>query len=183
ATNHGATLAITWITCSNDPNDRITFGTAQGFLCIWRRTRGEEEFQEIFCSQLAGGVDGQEISAIAYNTKSNQLAMRPTNIKSVKVAQHYPQAVAFGQTAALGPEIWFFGRDNSEIHILDKVGKVIKTKMTGIVMGHAAINIRDDDIFIIDNVVQEVALYKLGNTNRVKTFQIPMEEHRSRNVC
>ncbi|KAF9268627.1 hypothetical protein L218DRAFT_853173, partial [Marasmius fiardii PR-910] len=170
------------ITHPDDPDDGIAFGTAQGFLCIWRRTRGEEEFQEIFCSQLAGGVDGQEISAIAYDTKSNQLAMRPTNIKSIKVAQHYPQAVAFGRIAALGPEIWSFRRDDGEIHILDEAGKVIKTKTTGAVMGHAAINIRDD-VFIIDDVVQGVALYKLGNIDRVKTFQVPTEECRSRNVC
>ncbi|KAF9257061.1 hypothetical protein L218DRAFT_1006646 [Marasmius fiardii PR-910] len=192
ATNHGATLAITWITRSDDPNDRIAFRTAQGFLCIWRRTKGEEEFQEIFCSQVAEGVDGQEISAIVYNTKSNQLAvahrsevvhqfvinlqMRPTNIKSVKVVQHCFWMNCSSGTGDLTTH------QHVNRHILNEAGKVIKTKMTGIVMGHTTINICDD-IFIIDNAVQGVALYKLGNTDQVKTFQIPMEEHWSRNAC
>jgi hypothetical protein len=89
------------------------------------------QFREVHCDELAGGVDGQEISAIAYDTKANQLAvahrsevvhrfvldrqMRPTKVMSVKITAHYPQAVAFGHTAALGPEIWSFGRDDGDM--------------------------------------------------------------------
>jgi hypothetical protein len=85
----------------------------------------------VYCNRLEGGKDGQEISAMAYDVKSCQLVvahrsekihrfvidteMQPTKISSVQIANHYPQAVAFGQTAARGPEIWSFGRDDGEM--------------------------------------------------------------------
>ncbi|KAG7097806.1 hypothetical protein E1B28_005125 [Marasmius oreades] len=185
AANQGATLAIAWITHPDDPDEGVAFGTAQGYL-------------EVFCDELAGGVDGQEISTIAYDMKANQLAivhrsevihrfvldgqMRPTRVVSVKITAHYPQAVAFRHTGVLGPEIWSFGRDDGDIHVLDEGGKIIKTKSTGVIMGHAAVNV-NEDVFIVDDVVQGVALYKFSDTERIKTFPVPAGERRSRNVC
>jgi hypothetical protein len=42
AANRGATLAIVWITRPDDPDEGVAFGTAQGYLCIWKRTKGEK---------------------------------------------------------------------------------------------------------------------------------------------
>jgi hypothetical protein len=79
-------------------------------------------------------------------------AMGLTTIKSVKIKKHWPQAVAFGQTAARGPELWSFGRDDGEMyanepfswylgadshtrsHVLDEGGRITTTKSTGVVM-------------------------------------------------
>lgn len=86
------------------------------------------QFVEVFCDRLTGGRDGQEVSGMVYDPSSGQLAvvhrseaihrfvvdasMVPHIVKSVAVPQHWPQAVAFGQTGVRGPEIWSFGRDD-----------------------------------------------------------------------
>ncbi|KAF5361343.1 hypothetical protein D9757_012333 [Collybiopsis confluens] len=49
------------------------------------------------------------------------------------------------------------------------------------VIGHAVLNTKDDTI-ILDDVCQGVALMKLAGTERVKTFEVPHRERRSRNV-
>ena len=70
-----------------------------------------------------GRKEGQEVSGMAYNASSSQLAvvihhfiidgsMKPVVIKSVTVPKHWPHAVAFGQTGVRGPELWSFGRDD-----------------------------------------------------------------------
>lgn len=48
--------------------------------------------------------------------------------------------------------------------------------------GHAAINVKED-VMIIDDVAQGVALYKLSTSERVRTFPVPSSERRSRNVA
>lgn len=44
------------------------------------------------------------------------------------------------------------------------------------------INMKDDAI-ILDDVTQGVALYKLSSTDRLKTFAVPCNQYRSRNVA
>lgn len=48
--------------------------------------------------------------------------------------------------------------------------------------GHAVLNTKDDAI-ILDDVAQGVALMKLAGTERVKTFEVPGKQRRSRNVA
>ncbi|KAF5379564.1 hypothetical protein D9757_009291 [Collybiopsis confluens] len=48
--------------------------------------------------------------------------------------------------------------------------------------GHAVLNTKDDAV-ILDDVSQGVALMKLAGTERVKTFEVPHQERRSRNVA
>lgn len=87
-----------------------------------------QQFIEVYCNHLVGSPGGNEISGITYDASSGQLAvvqrsesihrfivdpsMRLVVIRSVKIPQHWPQAVAFGQTGVGGPEIWSFGRDD-----------------------------------------------------------------------
>ena len=82
----------------------------------------------MYCNRLVGGPDGDEISGIAYDTSSGQLSvvqhsesvhrfvidpsMKPIVVKSVRIPEHWPQAVAFGQTGVRGPELWSFGRED-----------------------------------------------------------------------
>ncbi|KAF9258451.1 hypothetical protein L218DRAFT_877158 [Marasmius fiardii PR-910] len=198
AGDRGATVALAWITCPDDADDGLAYGTAQGYLCIWKRTKGQKRFREVACEHLKGGDQGQEISSIAYDTKSNQLAvshrsevvhrfaidplMRPTKIVTTKKPEHWPGMVAFGQTTALGPELWSFGRDDREIHILDETGKAIKTKTTGSVIGHAAMNLHGD-VFAIDDPYEGVALYRISSQDRLKSFKVDAKEQRLRNVA
>ncbi|KAJ3990865.1 hypothetical protein F5050DRAFT_1716549 [Lentinula boryana] len=88
ALDRGITTAIVWLTRPNDEEEGLAYGTEHG-----------------------GGVNGSEISAMAYDTNSGQLAvvhraeaihrfvvdvgMIPRVIKSVAIAKHWPQAVAF----------------------------------------------------------------------------------------
>ena len=48
--------------------------------------------------------------------------------------------------------------------------------------GHAAINTKEDTV-IVNDVSQGIALYKLLGTERLKTFNVPHMERRSRNVA
>ncbi|KAK7030920.1 hypothetical protein VNI00_013866 [Paramarasmius palmivorus] len=131
AGERGVTTAMVWITRADDPDDGLAFGTEGGYLCIWKRAKGEGEFVEVFCDLLTGGQDGLEVAAMSYDITSGQLAvvhrsevmhrfvidgaMLPTSLKSVRLVKHWPEAVAFGQTSALGPEIWTFGREDGEV--------------------------------------------------------------------
>ena len=81
-----------------------------------------------------GGSDGQEISAMAFDVNSSQLAvvhrasvvhrffvdtaMIPHTMKSVSKSAHWPQAVAFGQSGVNGIEIWSFGREDGEMLVV-----------------------------------------------------------------
>ncbi|KAE9387377.1 hypothetical protein BT96DRAFT_799932, partial [Gymnopus androsaceus JB14] len=174
AADRGVTTAIVWLTRPDDTDDGLAFGTEHGYFCIWRRSRREEEFIEIFCDRLTGGQDGQEIAAMAYDASSvhrfiiDEL-MLPMVLKSVAIAKHWPQAVAFGQTGVRGPELWSFGREDGVIYVLNDEGKILKAKTTGSVIGHAAVNTKEDAI-ILDDISQGVALYKLSGSERVKTF-------------
>ncbi|KAJ3964278.1 hypothetical protein EV361DRAFT_73339 [Lentinula raphanica] len=109
--------------------------------------------------------------------------MVPRTVKSVLIVKHWPQAVtAFGQVGVRGPELWSFGREDGVIYILDDAGKILKSKTTGIVIGHAILNTKDDAL-ILDDVSEGVALFKMSGTERVKTFEDPHRERRSRNVA
>ncbi|KAF5344943.1 hypothetical protein D9757_014492 [Collybiopsis confluens] len=198
ASDRGITTAIVWLMRPDDEEEGLAYGTEHGYLCIWRRNKDGCGFTEIFCDRLVGGADGAEVSGMAYDTSSGQLAvvhraeavhrflidigMIPRVIKSVTIAKHWPQAVAFGQVGVKGPELWSFGREDGVIHILNDEGRILRSKTTGMVIGHAVLNTKDDAV-ILDDVSQGVALMKLAGTERVKTFEVPHQERRSRNVA
>ncbi|KAE9405453.1 hypothetical protein BT96DRAFT_791368, partial [Gymnopus androsaceus JB14] len=191
ASNQGYTTAIVWITKPNDAEEGIAFGTEDGYLCIWKRNG--VNFTEVFSKRLTGGAEGQEISSMAYNPSSGHLgvvhcseavhwfiidgAMWPILVKLVAFPKHWPQAVGFGQSGVRRPELWTFGREDGVIHILNDNGQVLKSKDTGTVIGHAAINMKEDAV-ILDDVSQGIALYKLSGTERLKS--VPHSECRSR---
>ncbi|KAJ3792473.1 hypothetical protein GGU11DRAFT_693401, partial [Lentinula aff. detonsa] len=191
ASDRGITTAIVWLTRPNDEEEGLAYGTEHGYICIWKKNNNGDGFTEIYCDRLVGGVNGSEISAMAYDTNSGQLAvvhraeaihhfvidvgMIPRLIKSVAIAKHWPQAVAFGQVGVRGPELWSFGREDGVIYILSDEGKILKSKTTGMIIGHAVLNTRDDAI-ILDDVSEGVALMKLAGTERVKTFEVPHRE-------
>ncbi|KIK52023.1 hypothetical protein GYMLUDRAFT_144469, partial [Collybiopsis luxurians FD-317 M1] len=184
AADRGITTAIVWLTKPNDNDDSLVYGTEHSFLCIWRRNKKEEGFAEVFCERLLGGTNGQEVSAMAYDPSSAQLAvvhcieaihqfiidggMVPRIIKSVTIPNHWPQAVAFSQVGVRSPKLWTFGREDGVIYILNDEGKILKSKTTGVVIGHAVLSTKDDAI-ILDNVSQGIALYKLSAAERIKT--------------
>ncbi|KAF9063921.1 WD40-repeat-containing domain protein [Rhodocollybia butyracea] len=183
----------------SDVEDGLAYGTEDGYLCIWKKDHKEDKFMEIYCDCLTGGKDGQEIAAMAYDTSSNQLAvvhqaesvhrfvidgsMYPRTIKSVSIPKHWPQGVAFGQVGMRGPS---FGPSEGRMelchYILNDNGKVLSTKTTGTVIGHAVLNVKEDAI-LLDDVSQGVALYKLSGAERVKTFEVPSTQCRMRDIA
>ncbi|KAE9385842.1 hypothetical protein BT96DRAFT_1006661 [Gymnopus androsaceus JB14] len=64
------------------------------------------------------------------------------------ISNHWPQGVAFGQTGVKGPELWTFGWEDGMIYVLSVEGKVLKTKTTGTIIGHAVVNTNEDAIKI-----------------------------------
>ncbi|KAF5336660.1 hypothetical protein D9758_016746 [Tetrapyrgos nigripes] len=140
AGDQGVTTALAWMIRPDDTDDGLAFGTERWiFMHLASQPKG-----------TGGGENGQEITAIAFDVNSSQLAvvhraeivhrfivdplMRLTTIKSTRIKNHWPQAVSFGQTAACGPEIWSFGREDGEIHILDEGGKITMTRTTSVVI-------------------------------------------------
>ncbi|KAL0564690.1 hypothetical protein V5O48_017349 [Marasmius crinis-equi] len=195
----GPTTAMIWITNSDRSGDALAFGTADGFLCVWRRGGVEEDFVEVYCNRLQGREDGQEITALAFDPASRQLAvahragiihrfsidheMLPLIIRSIGIPRHSPQALLFYRLegdCVPETEIWSFGREDGEIHILDPKGNIARSKTTGTIIGHVDAN---QDTMVLDDVSQGVALYRLPNLERVRTFLVPTTELRSRNVC
>ncbi|KAE9391967.1 hypothetical protein BT96DRAFT_791315, partial [Gymnopus androsaceus JB14] len=182
--NRGFTTAVLWMTRADDTEEGIAYGTDEGYLCIWKRVKAELEFHEVFCRRLEAEPGWEEISTLAYDTNTHQLAvsqrsqlvhrflidgsMRPHKMRSVKIESHYPQAVGFGHSGVKGVEVWSFGRDDGDIHVLDEEGTTLATHRTGLIAGSAAINIKDD-IFILDDTAQGIGLYKLSSCERIKT--------------
>ncbi|KAE9389192.1 hypothetical protein BT96DRAFT_790439, partial [Gymnopus androsaceus JB14] len=125
-------------------------------------------FTEVFSKHLTGSVESEEISLMAYNPSSGHIVMWIILVKLVAIPKHWPQAVGFGQSGVRGPELWTFGREDGVIHILNDDGQVLKSKDTGTIIGHAAINMKEDAV-ILDDISQCIALYKLSGTERLKT--------------
>ncbi|THV04118.1 hypothetical protein K435DRAFT_619163, partial [Dendrothele bispora CBS 962.96] len=182
--DRGFTTSIVWITLADNADDGLAYGTDEGYLCIWKRNKNESKFSEVFCRRLLGEIEAQEISSIAYDSSSHQLivghrsqvvhrflidgSMLPREIKSVSLEDHHPQALAFGHSGVNGVELWSFGRDDGQIHVVDERGSVLKTHRTGIVTGDAVINVKDD-IFAVDDTAQGIALYQMSSCERIKT--------------
>ncbi|KAF5342868.1 hypothetical protein D9758_016103 [Tetrapyrgos nigripes] len=111
---------------------------------------------------LAFGTDGGYLCIWCRSQKEQEIHSRP--IDEADHSNHWPQAVGFRQTAAHGPEIWSFGREDGEIHILDEGGKITVTKTTGVVInvgfhdgGKALISGSDHgDVYIFDRRTGEV---------------------------
>ncbi|KAE9382922.1 hypothetical protein BT96DRAFT_951784 [Gymnopus androsaceus JB14] len=184
--DRGFTTAVVWMTRPDDTEEGIAYGTDE-----------DSQFHEVFCRRLQADPGWEEISALAYDTNCHQLAvsqrsqmvhrflidvsMRPHKIKSVKIEDHYPQAITFGHTGVKGIEIWSFGHDNGDIHVLNEEGLTLATHRTGMVAqmlngssGDAAINLKDD-IFILDDAAQGIGLYKLSSCKGMKTFEVPIK--------
>ena len=53
ATDRGITTAIVWLTRPDDTEDGLAYGTEDGYLCIWRRNRNENEVNQCMGSNSA----------------------------------------------------------------------------------------------------------------------------------
>ncbi|THU95213.1 hypothetical protein K435DRAFT_666878, partial [Dendrothele bispora CBS 962.96] len=182
---------IVWITLADNADDRLAYGTDEGYLCIWKQNKNKSKFSEVFCRWLLGEIEAQEISSIAYNSSSHQLIVRhhsqvvhrflidgsmlPREIKSVSLQDHHPQALAFGHSGVNGVELWSFSYNDGQIHVVNEWGNVLKKNRTGILMtcrGDAVINVKDN-IFAVDNMAQGIALYQMSSCEHIKTFDVP----------
>ncbi|KAK7041941.1 hypothetical protein VNI00_008923 [Paramarasmius palmivorus] len=187
AGERGMTTALAWMVKRDNADDALAYGTEDGYLV----------FTEVFCQLLEGG-SGTEITSLAYDANSSQLAvghrsgvihrflidggMKPRAMKSALLPLHSSQVVSFGHHGSSGPEIWSFGRDSGEIAIIDENAKVLKTHTTGSVIGHAFMCIKDD-VLILDDVSLGVALYKISTAARIRTFAVPGDTRRCRNIA
>lgn len=57
ASLRGSTTAVAWITRSDDADDGLAFGMEDGYLCLWKKNRNEEEVSVCMCLQ-AQQTDG-----------------------------------------------------------------------------------------------------------------------------
>ncbi|KAK7024249.1 hypothetical protein VNI00_016466 [Paramarasmius palmivorus] len=196
AGNRGMTTAAIWMTKRDNMDDGLAFGTEDGYLVVWRRERTTGKFEEIFCRLLQGGTY-PEVTSIAFDLNSSQLAvshrggvvhrflvdgaMQPRPMKSASLPFCCPQTITFGHASTNGPEIWVFNRDSGEIAIVDNEANILKMRTTGCIIGSAVMNVQDD-LLALDDAASGVALYKLSTSARIRTFPVPADARRSRNV-
>ncbi|KAJ7018621.1 WD40-repeat-containing domain protein [Mycena alexandri] len=193
----GATTALLWVRREDEAAEILFFGTQQGFLVCWKQT-SPSLFEELHTMQL---TQGAEITGLAFDPASNRLtvcnrnsviqaytverSMTLHNVFSVTIEEFVPKAIAFGEFRNSEAEIMVFGLYDGRICTLrGTTGEVIGTRQIGGMIGDADVNARKG-LFCVDDPTQGVALYRLDNNNRVKTFEVKVTKAhpRPRQVC
>ncbi|KAK7026728.1 hypothetical protein VNI00_015501 [Paramarasmius palmivorus] len=182
AADRGTTTSIVWATRPDSEEDVLIYGTQEGFICIWQLDDTAKEFVEIYCKALdAGPHDRREVTAIAFEATTCQLAiahrsgsihrlalssnMIPTPLCSTIIPLFSPQAVAFGGKGEHGLDLVAFSRSSGEIYFLDEETNIKRTITTGTIIGDGVLNV-NEDVFLIDDVIQGIAIYKSGAKRR-----------------
>ncbi|KAJ7037649.1 WD40-repeat-containing domain protein [Mycena alexandri] len=193
----GATTALLWVRREDEAAEVLFFGTHRGFLVCWKQT-APSVFEELHTMQV---TQGAEITGLAFDPASNRLTVcnrdsvvqaytveRPLtlhNLFSVTIGDFVPKAIAFGEFRNNEAEIMVFGLyDGRVITLRSTTGAVLATRQIGGMIGDADVNARKG-LFCVDDPTQGVALYRLDNNNRVKTFEVKVTKThpRARQVC
>jgi hypothetical protein len=144
----GQVSTIEWLPIRSDPRLTICFGTALGYLCVWRQT-SEGTYDEIYARR----VDWQELLSIeadkptlddvlfAFGTLSGHVAvwkydnngmLKP--LFALRVGSTIPRRVAFSRTAVSKSKskertVVVFGAHDGMVHTINvKDGTVIETQ-------------------------------------------------------
>ncbi|KIK56798.1 hypothetical protein GYMLUDRAFT_61829 [Collybiopsis luxurians FD-317 M1] len=184
AGSQGATTAVTWVSCSDDPDEAVFFGTQSGSLVCWRQLPGKSdvvEFEEKFDMPLAGSG---EITDIAFDHTNNQLGvcnctgviqlyaingdMSLSVLFSIAMQEIVPINIAFWKGG--DRKLLVFSMYNRAVHELH-ADSTSHCLVEGVGMiGSAAADVVKSR-YIIDDPSQGIALFRL-NGGRLKTFTV-----------
>ncbi|KIK51845.1 hypothetical protein GYMLUDRAFT_251695 [Collybiopsis luxurians FD-317 M1] len=184
AGSHGATTAVTWVSCSDDPDDAVFFGTQSGSLVCWRQLPGTSNttaFEEKFDMLLAGS---SEITDIVFDNTTSQLAvcnrtgavqlysingdMRLDVLFSIAMQEMVPRNIAFCRGG--DRKLLVFSMYNGAVHELHSDGTSHCLVEGAGTIGSAAVDIVKSR-YVIDDPSQGIALFCLDG-GRLKTFPI-----------
>ncbi|KAJ7503891.1 WD40-repeat-containing domain protein [Mycena galericulata] len=195
--NRGSTTCMTWARREDESAEILFFGTQNGQLIGWKQA-GAAGFEELHSVQL---VNAGEVTGLAFDSASNRLivchrnsvvqsyaidrSITPQPIFSVVIENFVPKAIAFGDFKNNEQEIMVFGLHDGRIHTLrGSTGETVRTRQVGGMIGDANVHSRKG-FFCLDDPFQGVALYRLDDEHRVKTFEIKTTKSytRPRQVC
>ncbi|KAF4611804.1 hypothetical protein D9613_004487 [Agrocybe pediades] len=191
AGERGPTTALAWIRREDEPEDGLVYGTASGMIACWREVSGSNRmtaYKESYSARLA---NPSEITAIAFDSASNRLAVSNRNlvvslfrvgpkldlypIFTVVLKDHVPKALAFSQSGEVRA-VYTFGLYDGVIYTLNgKDGKVEDQQQTGCRIGNISANLRRG-VFCLDDPAQGVALYRYSSWDRVRTYAVAIEK-------
>ncbi|KAF9552662.1 hypothetical protein CPC08DRAFT_768124 [Agrocybe pediades] len=191
AGDRGPTTALTWIRREDEPEDGLVYGTASGMIVCWREVSGSNRttaYEESYSARLA---NPSEITAIAFDSASNRLAVSNRNsvvslfcvgpkldlypIFTVIIRDHVPKALAFSQSGEVRA-VYTFGLYDGIIYTLSgKDGKIEDQQQTGCRIGNVSANLRRG-VFCLDDPAQGVALYRYSSWDRVRTYSVAIEK-------
>ncbi|KAF4611959.1 hypothetical protein D9613_004307 [Agrocybe pediades] len=191
AGDRGPTTALTWIRREDEPEDGLVYGTASGMIVCWREVSGSNRttaYEESYSARLA---NPSEITAIAFDSASNRLAVSNRNsvvsllrvgpkldlypVFTVVLKDHIPKALAFSQSGEVRA-IYTFGLYDGVIYTLSgKDGKIEDQQQTGCRIGNVSANLRRG-VFCLDDPAQGVALYRYSSWDRVRTYAVAVEK-------
>ncbi|KAF9548080.1 WD40 repeat-like protein [Agrocybe pediades] len=191
AGERGPTTALTWIRREDEPEDGLVYGTASGMIACWREVSGSNRvtaYEETYSARLA---NPGEITAIAFDSASNRLAVSNRNsvvsllrvgpkldlhpIFTVVLKDHVPKALAFSQSGEVRA-VHSFGLYDGIIYTLSgRDGKIEDQQQTGCRIGNVSANLRRG-VFCLDDPAQGVALYRYSSWDRVRTYAVAIEK-------
>ncbi|KAK7000155.1 WD40 repeat-like protein [Favolaschia claudopus] len=191
----GWTTAVLWIRREDDAAEILLYGTEQGYLVCWKQAT-PSSFEEIRVWRFAIRA---EITALCFDAASNRLVVvnrastlysfalnRDLSLRRLSVcgiADVVPKAVAFGDMKDQERQILVFGLFDGQVHTVHGSSIVGQRELGGMI-GDASVNV-GKGLFVIDDPHQGVGLYRIDDSRRLKTFEIPQtqENPRPRQVC
>ncbi|KAF7339056.1 WD40 repeat-like protein [Mycena venus] len=193
----GMTTAIAWANRPDEPGELLFFGTVAGYLVIWRQVAGQQVFNEFWCRRLS---QPSEITGLAFDAVSNRIAVcnwnalvqlwalpsssDPQRIFSVCIANYIPKAIQFGVMRGNERELLIFGYNDGKIRTVTgnlAVDNASRPWEIGVRIGDATVDNRRTAV-CIDDIDFGAVLYRLDDHQRVKTFHVPNEDKRPRQV-
>ncbi|PBK83582.1 hypothetical protein ARMGADRAFT_1037754 [Armillaria gallica] len=183
----GATTAMIWIRCSNDPLETLLFGTQNGHLVQWKQAAMSSKiFKEKPSHQLKNAM---EVTAIDYDSPTNRLAVADRNgmvalfnmevtlvpILLVNLVGHLPKSLTFRPAPPSGGfrDILTFRLHNGMITLVEaEMVWYMSSKI-----GHATMS-GSKDVFVIDDLAEGTALYRMNDRSRLQTFPVPTKRSR-----
>ncbi|KAF7335734.1 WD40 repeat-like protein [Mycena venus] len=176
--SRGATTYLLWVRREEEPAEILIFGTQLGLLVCWKQA-SPSAFEERNTQPLTGDA---EVTGLDFDPATNRLlacnrnsvvacftiergtlALQP--VFSVAMTNVLPKAIAFGEYVNNEKEVLVFGMYDGRI-------------------GNASVNVRKG-IYCLDDPFQGVALYRLDDDRRAKTFEVTRKRNSAcaRQVC
>ncbi|KAK0460529.1 uncharacterized protein EV420DRAFT_1478300 [Desarmillaria tabescens] len=155
----GDTTAMIWIRREDDSDEVLMYGTLNGYMACWKQAKNTTDFKELYVLRMVHRVDGN---------------MQLHGIFLVTINSFDPKAIHF-HVNGNSRDVVVFGCHNGKIYFLRGAdGNIMESIDTGGMIcprGNTAMDC-EKDVFCLDDPAQGVALYRLSDGVRVKTFPI-----------